>query len=368
MKGSPWSTAALAALVLTGLAYLGVGVWRPGRLESSGEEMGAGKSILAEVKSRAEAFRKSRQESGQKGLLMEKWETGESGHRVFVPATLVYLPGNAEPVQALDRNMKTEDGLEIGWKMKYGFDPADPNVRDQDPDGDGFANWEEHDAVPPTNPLVKEDSPPKERKLRVRRAEPLPLTITFPEKSGGTFAIRFQAGKKRQEFRGRPGDRFWILAGPDLMDIFSDEKTWQSACLKAKEAGRGGHGIPLQFDSYREKIEKIRDVSAGGVEIEVDNSEMILVRNDALQTRETLPFSSPQKSHALVWDVGNVVLGYPGSETGDLGPFRIGEIFSFEGKEFALIGREDRKIQLRDVQDPEKKAFWVLPENSPAQP
>jgi len=44
------------------------------------------------------------------------------------------------------------DGIPNGWKQQYGLDPFDPNLANEDPDGDGFSNWQEYQAdTDPTN-------------------------------------------------------------------------------------------------------------------------------------------------------------------------------------------------------------------------
>jgi len=285
----------------------------------------------------------------------------EDQHRVFVSAQLVYLPGNSEPVQPLDRNMKTDDGIQVGWKMKYGLDPADPLVQGQDPDGDGFTIFEEFQAG--TDPTKKEDSPAKESKLRARVGETVSLAVSFPEKSGGLYTVRFQIANRRKEFKGKPGDSFWVMAGPENLEVFTDE-----AKAKAKEVGQGGHLIPLQIDGYQEKVEKIKDATAGGIEVEVDNSELFLKRKDELAGRIPLSFSIPQRPKALSWDVTNIRFYSPVAGVGEIGPFQLGQSFSYEGKQFALVGRDGSKVQLRDLAEGGDKVFWVPPDASPAVP
>ena len=53
----------------------------------------------------------------------------------------------------LDPNLSAVgDGIPNGWKQQYGLDPFDPNVANQDPDGDGMSNLQEYLAgTDPTN-------------------------------------------------------------------------------------------------------------------------------------------------------------------------------------------------------------------------
>jgi len=360
VKASSWFFGGLAAAGRAGLAFLGVGFFQPGQLAEVENAGAAGKSLLAEAKKKAEVIRQAREKAAEvaKGLTGLSGREGE--HRVFVSAQLVYLPENAEPVQPLDPKMVTEDGIGVGWKIQYGFDPADPGVRDEDPDGDGFNNLEEF--LTKTDPTRKEDSPAKESKLKSRSGEPVPMAVSFPEKSGGIYAIRFQVGSKRREFKGKPEDRFWVMAGPDAVDVFSEESKMMTAQAKAKEAGQNSHVIPLKFVSYEEKVEKVKDAKAGGVEVEVDNSFLVLERKDAAAGLHNLIFSTPQRPQTLSWDVGEIRFYTPAGGGVEVGTFRVGENFKFEGKEFSVISREGKKIQLRGVSEPGKEGFWVPPE------
>ena len=359
MKTSPLFVVGMAMAGLAGLVFLGVGLLKPGQISPPENSGGVGKPWLAEAKKKSEAVRIQGEKIAEEIKALTGLAGKEGEHRVFVSAQLVYLPENSEPVQPLDRKMKTEDGIEVGWKMKYALDPADPQVKDEDPDGDGFTNLEEYAAQPPTDPTKKEDSPAKESKLKSRSGEPVPMGVSFAEKSGGLFTIRFQVGTKRAQFKGKPGDSFWVLAWSDGVEVLGDEPKLATARNKAKEAGRGSHAIPLKFRSYEEKVEKIKDEKAGGVEVEVDNSVIVLERKDALEGPQKLIFSTPQRPQVSQWDVGEIRFFTPASGGTEVGPFRVGEIFAYEGKEFAVVGREGKKIHLLNRSEPGKGPFWV---------
>lgn len=364
MKTNPWFVGGLALAAVSGIAYLLVGWLRPGRPEIPQHEGGVFKSALAEAKTKIEAIRQKQASLHQRNSGFKGMTGSEGEHRVFVSTTLVYLPKSAEPVQTLDRKMKTDDGIEIGWKMRYGFDPADPSVGSLDPDGDGFSNLEEYLANPQTDPLRKEDSPAKESKLKSRAADPLAMTVSFPEKSGGTFTLRFQVGTKRREYKGKPGQSCWVMAGSSGLEVYAEEQKMKAAREKAKSAGQGSHVIPVNIVSYEEKVQKIKDAKAGGIEVEVDNSEIILERKDALAERQTLTFSTPQRPQSLSWDVGEIRFFTPVSGGKELGPFQVGETFSFEGNDFSILGREGKKIRLSGKNaEGGEKTFWVPPES-----
>ena len=137
MKLSPWWVGGGVGLVVLGLAALTFGFLQTGWPEPVETPAGGGKSSLAEAKQKASEFRAKigELEEKKKGLkdTLEK-------HRVFVSRSLVFLPKEAEPVQPLNPDQVTEDGIQVGWKLKYGFSPEDPEVGGQDEDQDGFTN------------------------------------------------------------------------------------------------------------------------------------------------------------------------------------------------------------------------------------
>jgi hypothetical protein len=353
----------LGVALVGGLVFLLVGLLKPGKVKAPESAGGAGKPMLAEAKKKSEAMRKGREKLEKEA---KEWAGlgGEEGeHRVFVSSQLVYLPDNAEPVQPLDRKMKTEDGIEVGWKMGYGFNPADPAVKDEDGDGDGFTNLEEYLAK--TDPTNKESSPAKESKLKSRSGDPVAMAVSFPEKSGGTYSVRFQVGKQRRNLRVKPGDSLWVMAGPEGVEVFAEETAMKAGREKAKGAGKNSHVIPVKVVSYEEKLEMEKDARAGGVESQVDNSVLVLERKDALAGTEKLAFSTADRRRELSWDVGEIRFFTPAGGGMEVGPFRLGETFSYEGKDFAVIGREGKKIQLRNLNEAQSAPFTV-PVETPA--
>lgn len=359
MRTSPWFVAGLLAALGAGAAFLASAIWKPGRLILPENPPGNGQAYVAGAKKKLDLIQESwRQLQAEKsGLTAMPGTEGE--HRVFVSAQLVYLPQNPEPVQPLDRRMKTGDGIEVGWKMKYGLDPADPDIWNQDPDGDGFTNLEEYAATPPTHPLRKEDSPAKESKLRVRAAEEARMNLIFTGRLGDLFALRLQLGGKRKDVKLTRGQKIWILVRNGEVETFEDAEKAKAASQSALAAQQAGHLIPLTLVDYTEKIEMIKDATAGGVVVERNNSKITVERGDKLSGRQEILFSSPGTPRPIVWEVGDILLFSPVEGVGVLGPLRIGQVFSHEGKQFSILGREGKRVEVADA---EGKKFSIPPE------
>lgn len=359
MKAGTWGVGAAMISILAGGIFVCMGLFSPGRPAFEENPAGTAKSMVAEARKKAGFLQEAQQKAVEAGQEFARLKINEGEHRVFVSAQLVYLPEAEEPVQPLDPKMVTEDGIEVGWKIQYDLDPKDPRLKDLDLDGDGFTNLEEFKAK--TNPKDKADSPAKESTLKSRAGDPLAMAVSFPEKSGGLYSLRFQVGAKRREFKGKPGDFFWVMAGSDMVEIFTEEVKMTAARSKAKQAGQNSHVIPLKFLSYEEKLEKVKDVKAGGVEVEVDNSVVLIERQDAASGTQQLVFSTPQRPQVLFWDVGDIRFYTPVGGGTELGPYRVGETFPFEGKEFSILAREGRKILLQNRAEPNQQSFWVPP-------
>lgn len=71
------------------------------------------------------------------------------------------------------------DGLTFEVEEAHGMDPNDPSDAHLDYDNDGFTNYEELTAVPPTNPRDPQDMPPYEQKLKVDALGINPFRLRF---------------------------------------------------------------------------------------------------------------------------------------------------------------------------------------------
>lgn len=75
-----------------------------------------------------------------------------------------------------------KDGIPYALEIKYGLNPMDPSDAQLDNDGDGFTNYEEIMAQPPTDPNNMTDTPPVDQKLRLDAIGLSPFRLKFKSK------------------------------------------------------------------------------------------------------------------------------------------------------------------------------------------
>ena len=86
------------------------------------------------------------------------------------------------------------------WLVKYNLDYGDANIKNEDPDKDGFSNLEEFLAgVDPTN---ETSHPAYYTKLRLTKFDPVPFRLKFGGEAGDgeTFIINAKDTKSRTQF------------------------------------------------------------------------------------------------------------------------------------------------------------------------
>jgi hypothetical protein len=350
MKLSPWWISGGAGLVVLGLVGLTFGFLQPGWLEPVETPTGGGKSPLADAKQKSSEFRAKIEELGQKkGALKDTLEK----HRVFVSRSLVFLPKEAEPVQPLNPDQVTEDGIQVGWKLKYGFSPEDPEVGAQDNDQDGFTNLEEYQKK--TDPQDPASSPSKWIKLKIASVDPTKMVVSFSGKSAGRYTLRFKTVGKPKDVDVATGDKFWVLATAKGVDVSKSEDE-----VKGKVGGTNTcpHAIPLLVKEYKDdKGIKLDDKTK--TENEYDDSLIVLERLDDLNESISLKIDERGKPRGVEWGVGDVRLISLVPGEGEMGPYRIGQSFSYAGKTFVVFGASAQKVSLR--MKPDGESVDILP-------
>jgi len=350
MKPSPWWLGGGAGLVVLGLVAIALGFFRPGWPEPVETPAGVGKSPLTEAKQKAsEFYAKSRELDDKKKLLKGTLEK----HRVFVSRSLVFLPTEAEPVQPLNPDQVTDDGIQVGWKLKYGFSPEDPEVAKQDDDQDGFTNLEEYQKK--TDPQDPTSSPSKWVKMKILSVDPAKMAVTFPGKSAGRYTLRFKTVGKPTDIDVATGDKLWVLATAKGVDVSKSEDE-----IKGKVGGTNAspHVIPLLVKEYKDD-KGIKLDEKTKTENEYDDSMIVLERLDDLNGSISLKIDERGKSRGVEWEVGDVRLISMVPGEGEMGPYRIGQSFSYSGKIFVVVAASAQKVSLR--MKPEGESVIILP-------
>lgn len=349
MKISPWHrTAALACLILASL-FLIVGWLRPGAYEwaEGGGDFSpaAAGSLATEGKELREKIKHLRE--GQKKTAVE---TGRD-HRVFVSRVLLFLPKDKEPVRPLDATMATEDGISVVWKLQHGLDPEDTLVAERDDDQDGFSNREEFEQK--TDPKDARSSPSKWFKIRLREAEPAALSVSFAGKSGENLSLRLGLGTRRRDWQIRPGERYWIGASPQGLELFGSEPEG----VAWGQRNSVPHLIPICILAYRPDFGKREDPRTKTL-IEYDDSALKVQRLDQAPQEADLLLDQPGKPRGVTWHVGAVTLRSLVPGEADLGPFRVGQSFSYAGQDFALQAASPEKVRVKIL--PDGESFDIL--------
>jgi hypothetical protein len=359
----------VAALFLLGLIAIGFGVFPPGDLPGTEGVQGGGKSALAEIKQKWTAMEKRIAEVGaqKKGMAAGRLEK----HRVLVSRTLVFLPKQAEPVQPLNPTQVTEDGIEVGWKLKYGFSPEDPEVASQDEDQDGFTNREEYDKK--TDPRDPASSPSKWIKVRISSVDKKMLVLSFVGKTKGQYTLRFKLGKngKNIEESVVVGDKLYLVqGGTDIVKIWKNDNitptgdfvigsggaridgvytagNGEAAATEGAKKLECPHVIPFVVKEYKE-VRGTRIDPSTQMQSEFDDSLLILERQDGLAGLVKLMFIEPNSniSRGAVWNVGDVRLVSLVPGEGEMGPYRVGQDFDYAGKKFVVTGATPNKVSL----------------------
>ena len=350
MKLSPWWLGGVGGLIALGVVGLALGFFQPGWPDPVETPAGGGKSAAAELKQKAGGLTAKVAELDKK---KNGWKDELSGHRVFVSRSLVFLPKESEPVQPLNPAQVTEDGIQVGWKLRYGFSPEDPEVGQQDEDQDGFTNLEEYEKK--TDPKDIASSPSKWVKVKIESVDPAKVTVGLSGKSEGRYTLRFKIGPKPKDVDVVVGDKLWVVATAKGVEILkSDEE------VKSKVGGTNQcpHAISLLVKEYKEDKGKKMDEKTK-TENEYDDSMLVLQRLDEINEKFEIKIDERGKPRGVDWSVGDVkfISSVPGE--GQMGPYRVGQAFSYSGKDFILVEATPQKVTWK--MKPEGELIDILP-------
>jgi hypothetical protein len=263
------------------------------------------------------------------------------------------LPKENEPVQPLNPDQVTEDGIQVGWKLKFGFSPEDPEVGAQDEDQDGFTNLEEYQKK--TDPKDPASSPSKWVKLKIVSVDPAKMAVSFPGKSAGRYTLRFKTVGKPKDVDVASGDKLWVLATAKGVDVSKSEDE-----VKGKVGGTNAcpHAIPLLVKEYKDD-KGIKLDEKTKTENEYDDSMIVLERMDDLNGLISLKIDERGKSRGVELGVGDVRLISMVPGEGEMGPYRVGQNFPYAGKTFVVVAASAQKVSLR--MKPEGESVDILP-------
>jgi hypothetical protein len=110
--------------------------------------------------------------------------TGSGRAGLFVPEKH-FIGANGLP--ATLKTSEVHPPVPNEWLEQFGLPIADPDVLEQDPDGDGFTNldeWQGH-----TNPIDKNSHPDYLTKLKMKASREEPFRFIFSSWVGDTYAI-----------------------------------------------------------------------------------------------------------------------------------------------------------------------------------
>ena len=344
-KASTWLWAGTASLLVVGLSGFLLGWLMPGSNDGSEVKAASSKSQLSDTKKRADQCTYELTEMIRRATLLG---TNRPTHRVFVSRTLVYLPEDKqEPVQPLKRDLKMQDGIDVGWKLDHGFDPSDPESKDADPDQDGFTNLEEYQKG--TNPNDPNSSPSRWVKIKIASVETNSIGIGLSGKSADRFTLRYVFSGKKKDVDVAIGDQIWLVAtSQGLQPLKSEEeaKKFKDTCP---------HPIPMKIKAYHDDKGKRLDEKTK-TEIDYDDSYLEIERGDALGGVSKIMLDERGKARGVVWAAGDIRLISLVPGEGEMGPFRVGQSFPYAGKEFVV--REAI---------PSKVTLWMTPEGEEVQ-
>ena len=348
-KVSFWLGLGTGALLLLGGVGLVLGLVMPGGLTPPESIPAGGKSPLSEIRKKSDLLSKQLTD-----LLERPAFPGANPlpHRVFVSRTLLFLPNEKESVQALRSDLVTSDGINVDWKIKHGFDLEDPNIAAQDDDSDGFSNKEEFDKG--TDPNDPSSSPSKWVKIKIAAFDTNTLGLGLSGKSSDRYTLRLALSGKKKDVDVVVGDQLWLAVNSKGEVIGKSESEWK----KIKEAGTCPHAIPILIKGYHEEKGKRMDEKTK-TENDFDDSYLEIERSDGISGLFKILIDERGKSRGVTWSVGDIRLVSMVPGEGEMGPYRVGQLFSYAGKDFVIRDATPSKVSLK--MQPEGEELQILP-------
>ncbi len=136
-----------------------------------------------------------------------RWTVVDGQGKLFTSRLWLYFT-ETKKIQLSDDSVEI-DGVPLKWMMRAGLDAKDPDVLNQDPDGDGFTNREEY--LLKTDPRDPKSHPPYASLLRLQTSSAKKFTLAFTSVNdmdgGKVFQINTPQGH-RGSYTVKAGDHF----------------------------------------------------------------------------------------------------------------------------------------------------------------
>ncbi len=127
-----------------------------------------------------------------------KWKAG--GNPLFVGAQYVLRKDNTT-FELYDPKSGATGGIPNEWLVQHGLDVLNPEIAQEDTDGDRFNNLDEyHAGVNSTNPQDPNSHPPFTEKLRLAKYIQIPFRLIFKVRDGDVMQINTVDLKQPSQF------------------------------------------------------------------------------------------------------------------------------------------------------------------------
>lgn len=135
------------------------------------------------------------------------WTVADGQGKLFTSRLFLYFT-DSKKIQPGDDKVEI-DGVPLAWLMRSGLDAKDPDVLNQDPDGDGFSNREEYRLK--TDPRDPKGHPSYANLLRLQTSTSKKFTLAFTSVNdmdgGKVFQLNTPQGH-RGSYSVKTGDHF----------------------------------------------------------------------------------------------------------------------------------------------------------------
>ncbi len=154
------------------------------------------------------------------------WQASHPGS-LFVSRR--YLVINGELVDPTEKSGKLHPPVENSWLTDHGLDLLNPNILNEDPDGDGFTVLDEY--IAKTDPNDKASHPAYSTKLRLKQYIRRPFRLMFAAYDDDSFQINTLDLKQPSQFLNLGQD----IAGTKFKVLKFEKKSQYNAAIQMEE-------------------------------------------------------------------------------------------------------------------------------------